>query len=180
MEQYDGSGLSALADSKLEEIKIGHAFDDDGMEALAKVKSLRIATIGHSRATDAGVAHFRNHQNIEEFNISPQARANRVTDRSLQVLATLPKLKRLGLHETFLTYENGLKHLVSLQGQLESVSFKGALVLPADVDRMRADHPGLKVEASTPAEILGAPNSRGVLKWASPEALKYLNAASGE
>ena len=34
IEQYDGSGIAALADSsKLEEIKIGHAFDDDGMAA---------------------------------------------------------------------------------------------------------------------------------------------------
>ena len=45
---YDGSGLAALATSKLEEIKI------------AKVKSLGIALIGHSKATDAGVAHFAN------------------------------------------------------------------------------------------------------------------------
>ena len=57
---YDGSGLAAFANSKLEEIKIGHAFDDQGMAALAKVKSLRIAQIGHSKATDAGVAHFAN------------------------------------------------------------------------------------------------------------------------
>jgi hypothetical protein len=57
---YDGSGLAALANSKLEEIKIGHAFDDQGMAALVKVKSLRIALIGHSKATDAGVAHFAN------------------------------------------------------------------------------------------------------------------------
>jgi len=30
------------------------------MAALAKVKSLRVALIGHSKATDAGVAHFAN------------------------------------------------------------------------------------------------------------------------
>lgn len=171
---YDGSGLTALADSKLEEIKIGHAFDDDGMAALAKVKSLRAATIGHSKATDAGVAHLAKHPNLEEFNISPQARPNRVTDRSLAVLATLPKLKRLGIHETFVTYDGGLKHLAPLKGRLESVSFKGALVLPADVAKLQADHPGIKVETSTPAEILAAPNSRGVERWASPEAVAYL------
>ncbi len=57
---YGGSGLAALANSKLEEIKIGHAFDNQGMAALAKVKSLRVALIGHSKATAAGVAHFAN------------------------------------------------------------------------------------------------------------------------
>lgn len=33
---------------------------------------------------------------------------------TLPVLATLPKLKRLGLHESFLTYDGRLKHLKPL------------------------------------------------------------------
>jgi hypothetical protein len=180
VEQYDGSGLAALADSKLEEIKIGHAFDDNGMAALAKVKSLRSATIGHSRATDAGIAHFAKHPQLEEFHISPQARPNRVTNKCLPVLATVPNLKRLGLHETFVTYDGGLEHLKSLKGTLAFVSFKNALALPTDVEKLKADHPGLEVETSTPAEILAAPNSRGVLKWASPEAQQYLNSGSAK
>jgi hypothetical protein len=178
IELYDGSGIAALADGKLEEIKIGHAFDDDGMAALAKIKSLRSATIGHSRATDAGIAHFVKHPSLEEFHISPQARPNRVTNKCLPTLATLPKLKRLGLHETFVTYDGGLEHLRALKGTLAFVSFKNALVLPADVEKLKADHPGVEVETSTPAEILAAPNSRGVLKWAGPEAVQYLKAGA--
>jgi hypothetical protein len=180
VELYDGSGLAALANSKLEEIKIGHAFDDDGMASLAKVKSLRIATIGHSRVTDSGVAHLARHPNLEEFNISPQARANRVTEKCLPALATLPKLQRLGLHETFVTYDGGLKHLAALKGRLKFVSFKMALVLPADVEKLKADHPGLEVEISTPAEILASPNARGVERWASPEAVAYLKSGAGK
>lgn len=49
------------------------------------------------------------------------------------------------------------------------MSFRGALVLPADIEKLKADHPGLKVEISTPFEILAAPNSKGVLKWAGKE-----------
>jgi len=177
IETYDGSGVEALANGKLEEIKIGHAFDDDGMRGLAKIRSLRIAQIGHSRVTDAGVAHLAGHPNLEEFSISPQARPNRVTEKCLPALATLPKLERLGLHETFVTYDGGLKHLAKRKGQLKSVSFKMALVLPADVEKLKADHPGLEVETSTPAEILASPNARGVLKWASPEAVAYLKGA---
>ena len=174
IETYDGSGVEALANGKLEEIKIGHAFDDDGMKGLAKIRSLRIAQIGHSRVTDAGVAHLAGHPDLAEFSISPQARPNRVTEKCLPALATLPKLERLGLHETFVTYDGGLKHLAKLKGQLKSVSFKMALVLPADVEKLKADHPGLEVETSTPAEILASPNARGVQKWASPEAIEYL------
>jgi hypothetical protein len=177
VEQYDGSGLAALAESKLEEIKIGHAFSDNGMAALAKIKSLRSAQIGHSRATDAGIAYFVGHPTLEEFQISSQARPNRVTNTCLPSLAQIPKLQRLGLHETFVTYAGGLEHLEALRGTLKFVSFKGALVLPADIAMLKAVHPGLAVETSTPQEILAAPNSRGVLKWASPEAIAYLNEA---
>jgi len=178
IETYDGSGIEALADGKLEDIKIGHAFDDDGMAALAKVKSLTVAHIGHSRVTDAGVAHLAGHPNLREFSISPQARANRVTEKCLPALASLSKLQRLGLHETFVTYDGGLKHLAGLKGRLKSVSFKMALVLPADVEKLKADHPGLEVETSTPAEILASPNARGVQTWASPEAVAYLKGGS--
>ncbi|MEZ6139489.1 MAG: hypothetical protein R3B84_02855 [Zavarzinella sp.] len=172
--QYDGSGFSAFKTGKLEEIRIGHAFDDLGMAALAQVKSLRMAIIVHSKATDLGIKHFENHPNLEEFEISSQGRANRVTEKSLPIFATLPKLKRLALHETFLTYDQGLKHLAPLKGRLETVSLKGSLVLPEDIDRLRRDHPNMTIVTSTPAEILDSPNSRGVLKWASPKAIEYL------
>jgi hypothetical protein len=173
-EKYDGSGFAALKASKLENVRIGHAFDDHGMAALSTVSSLRSVDICHSKATDAGIAHFAKHPNLEEFSISSQGRPNRVTNKALLSLATIPKLKRLTLQETFLTYEGGLKHLASLKGQLEAVSFKGSLVLPDDVEKLRGDHPALTIVTSTPAEILEAPNSRGVMKWASPAAVEYL------
>jgi hypothetical protein len=174
LEQYDGAGIDALAATKLTEIKIGHAFDDDGMADLAKIHSLRVVTIGHSRATDTGVAAFANHPALEEFNISSQARPNRVTNRAVASLATLPKLTRLGLHETFLTYQDGLHHLAARRGQLQSVSFRGSLVLPADLERLLADHPGLQLETSSAAELLSSANSRGLLRWASPAAIAWL------
>jgi len=173
-EKYDGSGFAALSTSKLENVRIGHAFDDRGMAALASVASLRALDICHSKATDEGIAYFAKHPNLEEFSISSQGRPNRVTDKALSAIATISKLKRLNLHETFLTYEGGLKHLAQLKGQLLAISFKGSLVLPADVEKLRRDHPSLEVVTSTPTEILEAPNSRGVMKWASPAAVEYL------
>jgi hypothetical protein len=179
-ENYDGSGFAALKDGKLEEVKIGHAFDDKGMAALAQVTALRVVMIGHSRATDRGISHFARHPGLEEFGISSQGRPDRVTDQCLPVFATMPRLKRLNLHETFLTYDGGLKHLAPLKGRLEAVSFKGSLVLPADVESLRRDHPSLGIVTSTPTEILEAPNSRGVMKWASPAAIEYLKTGGRE
>lgn len=174
LEDFDGSGFAAFASSKLEEVRIGHGFDDDGLIALASVKSLRSLDVCHSRATEKGLAALAKHPNLEEFRMSCQGRQGRITDQSMIVLATLPKLKRLSLAETFLTYENGLKHLSIGKGRMELISFKGSLVLPADVAKLKADLPEATIETSSPAEILAAPNSRGVLKWASPEGQAYL------
>jgi len=170
---YDGSGFTAKEKSKLEEVRIGHAFDNTGMAALAKIHSVKTIDIGHSRVTDQGVEALANHPNLEVFRISSQAVKDRITERCLPIFATLPKLKELGLHETFVTYDGGFKHLSSSK-TLAVLSLKGSLVLPANVDKLKKDLPSLTVATSTPAEILAAPNSRGVVRWASPEAIEYL------
>ena len=172
-ERYDGTGFTALEKSKLEEVKIGHAFDDKGMAALAKVQSVKSMSIVHSKVTDQGLRALANHPNLEVFRFGSASRPERGTDKCLPVFATLPKLRELGLHETFVTYDGGLKHL-STSKTLAVLSLKGSLVLPADVAKLKKDLPKLTVETSTPAEILAAPNSRGVARWATPEAKEYL------
>lgn len=170
---YDGSGFAALEKSKLEEVKIGHAFDDEGMAALARVRSVKSMHIGHSKVTDKGLQALAGHPSLEVFRISSQGRPDRVTEKCLPVFAALPKLKELGLHETFVTYDGGLKHLAASK-TLSSLSLKHSLVLTADVEKLKTDLPKLTVETSSPAEILAAPNSRGVARWATPEAKEYL------
>ncbi|MFN9912069.1 MAG: hypothetical protein ACK53L_05775, partial [Pirellulaceae bacterium] len=54
------------------------------------------------------------------------------------------------------------------------VSFRGSLVMPADLERFRADHPALQLETSSAGELLSSANSRGLLRWASPEAVAWL------
>lgn len=177
---YDGSGIASLKDSKLEEIKIGHAFDDDGMRALSKIPSLRIVQIGHSKVTDEGIAALANHPNIEEASFSPMG-SPKITNKTLKVLASLPKLKRIGMNETFVTYKDGFEYLKPLKGRLESVTLRQSLVLPADVERLKADHPGLEVVTSTPAEVAEKPFRRNqLLKWASAEAVEYLKSGFEE
>jgi hypothetical protein len=175
---YSGAGFAALSKSKLEEVRIGHGFNDEGMKALASIPTLRRVDIVHSKVSDKGLAALKGHAAIEEFKISSQARPQHITEKSIAVLATLPKLRVLGVNETFLTYEGGLKHLAEAKQPLESLSLKHSLVLPADVTRLQKALPRLKIETSTPAEILATPNARGVLKWASAEAQTYLK--SGE
>lgn len=173
---YSGAGFSALVESKLAIVKIGHAFNDEGMKALAQIPSLRQVHIGHSKVTDDGVAALANHPNLEDVSFAPMGRPN-VTNRTLAVLATLPKIRRIGMNETFVTYAGGFEHLKPLSGQLESVALKWSLVQPADLEKLKADHPGLEVTTSTMAEVAEKRFRRNqLLKWASPEAAAFLKA----
>jgi hypothetical protein len=169
---YDGSGFVHLQKLPIVELRIGHAFDDQGVAQLAGFRSLKKLELCHSPVTDAGLRALKAHPTLEDFTISSQARPERITEQCLATLTTLPKLKRLSLQETFLTYEGGLKLLKAKP--LEALSLKGTLVLPEDLKLLQADHPQVTIEISTPAEILAAPNSRGVARWASPAAQKYL------
>jgi hypothetical protein len=177
---YSGAGFAALKDSKLAIVKIGHAFDDSGMKALASIPSLRRIDIGHSKVTDAGIAALAGHPNLEEASFSPMG-APKITNKTLAVLATLPKLQRIGMNETFVTYADGFEHLKPLQGRLKSVELVQSLVLPTDVEKLKADHPGLDVKTSTMAEVAEKTYRRNqLLKWASPEAVAYLKANEGK
>jgi len=177
-ENYDGSGFIALKDSKLESVKIGHAFNDNGMAALAQIPSLKTIDIGHSKATDAGVAHFANHPGIEEASFSPMG-SPKITDKTLEILATIPNIKRIGMVECFVTYDGGFAHLKPLSGQLEAMNLKLSLVLDSDIEKLRADHPGIEVTTSTIEEVAKKPYRRNqLLKWASPEAKALLETAN--
>jgi len=173
-DQYDGSGVAAMEHSKLEDVRLTGAFSDVGMKHLAKIRSLQSIDIFHTPVTDEGIAHLANHPRIKEVRFGPMG-APRITNKTLKTLATLPKIERIGMDETFLTYEDGFEHLKRLRGQLKFVGMKNSLVLPADVESLMADHPELEVATSTPAEI--AENQyffRQLLQWANPEAVEYL------
>lgn len=177
-ENYDGSGFVALKDGKLEEVKIGHAFDDNGMAALAQIPSLKSIDIGHSQVTDAGVAHFANHPTLESASFSPMG-SPKITDKTLEILATIPNIKRIGMVECYVTYDGGFIHLKPLSGQLEAMDLKLSLVLEADVEKLKADHPGIEVTTSSIDEVAKKPYRRNqLMKWAGPEAKALLETAN--
>jgi hypothetical protein len=174
-DDYDGAGLEALVNSKIQDFRITGAFADAGMKHLARIRSLQSIDIFHTRVTDEGIAHLENHPSLQDVRFAPMG-SPRVTNRTLRTLATLPKIKRIGLYETFVTYDDGFEHLKPLKGQLEFVGLKLSLVLPADIEKLKTDHPGIEVVISTPAEVGENQYLRNqLLRWASPEAVEYLN-----
>ena len=143
---YDGSALTALA--KLENLHTvnfsGGAFDDHGMEALAKLPALIEFGGWHNRITDAGIAFFRNHPTIESLAFGAFWE-QRISDDSLDVLSTCPKLRKLRIMETYLTWK-GLSKLVARKETLKEVDLGNSLIDPADVERLRAELPGVQVK----------------------------------
>jgi len=147
---FDGSGLAALTDSKIQSIRIGLGFDDAGMEQAAQIKALRVFEVAHSKTTEAGVVFFEGHPNLESFSI---AEMGRISEKALASIAKIPHLKKVGFRECYITYENGFAHLKPLAGQLEEIDLRMSLFSLADLNRLKADHPEAEIMTQTPEEI---------------------------
>lgn len=171
---YDGSGLVHLADSKLEELTMGHGFDDAGMAAIGKLKGLKTVKLVHAMGGSAGSAKaLIGHPSLVlvTFNLGPEKTNGEVC----KILATLPNIREIGLNETYMTYEGALEHLKPLAGKLKKVTFDASLILPADIEKLKADHPGLEVpEPKLSGLFRSGLRLNQIKKCASPEAIAYL------
>jgi hypothetical protein len=175
-EQYDGTGIIALKDGKLEELGIGHAFSNAGMAAAAKLPSLKKIHIFHSLVTDEGTAHLKGHAALEDVQFDTAGRPQ-IGPATYVTLATLPRLKRVAMHETFVKWDDGFSHLQPLASQFEAISLVKTLILPADLERLKTEFPKAQFTTATLAEVSeNAYRSNQLLKWATPEAAEYLRA----
>jgi len=180
-EQYDGSGIIALKNSKLEELGIGHAFGNAGMAALAQIPSLKKLHIFHSYVTDEGTAYLKGHAALEDVQFDTGAGTGRpMRPATYAVLATLPRLKRVAMHETFVKWEDGFSHLQPLSGQIEAISLTNTLVVPADLARLKTEFPKATFTLSSPETLSAyfAKHPQIINKWATPEAAAYLRSLS--
>jgi hypothetical protein len=168
---FTGTGLAGVAKlPKLERVTLaGGSFDDAGMAEAAKMPKLKELRAWHSKFTDAGVATFRNHPALESITIGPMWE-KALTDKTLEALATCPKLKKLGISETWLTWEGGLKHLVKLKGTLTDLDFGNCIIEPAELERLRTEMPGTKIAWKG----LGAGKEELSKAWIRPKAEKWI------
>lgn len=149
---YDGSGLAALAGSKIVKVKLGLGFSDRGMAAAAKIRGLRALHVIHSHATEAGIDALAWHPALEDFSIAGMA-TGRVTPAALAKIARIPRIRRVGFRECYVTYAGGLEHLKPLAGQLTEINLGMCLVSPDDLALLQQDHAGAQVVTMTPAQI---------------------------
>jgi hypothetical protein len=178
--EFDGSGFDALTESKLADIKIGLSFSDKGMEQCAKIKTLRIFSVAHSQATEAGIAFFAGHPGLTEFSIGEMA-SPRVTERALAAVAKIPNLKKIGFKECYVTHAGGFVHLAPLKGKLTEIDLSMSLSSAADLAKLQADHAKAKILTLEPAEIVKRHKfiAQNLAKQAPPELAAPLKAALG-
>ncbi len=148
---YSGKGFDVLADSKLIDIKLTLGINDAGMEQAAKIKGLKFFTVVHSQVSEAGVKFFEGHASLESFTVAEMGNVSQV---ALASIAKMPKVEHVGLQEAFVTYDGGLKHLLPMKGRLKTLDLSMSLVNAADLELVKADHPGAKVTTISPAEIV--------------------------
>lgn len=103
------SGLEALEELQID----GAKFTDDGMKALAGLKSLRKCTFFHvlmkEKFTGAGVAHLRELPKLETFGCGGSS----FNDEGMAACATLPRLRELRVWHTLAT-DAGVAKLSSM------------------------------------------------------------------
>lgn len=182
---FTGTGLAGVAKlPKLERVTLaGGSFDDAGMAEAAKLPKLKELRAWHSKFTDTGIAAFRNHPALESITIGPMWE-KALTDKTLESLATCPKLKKFGISETWLTWEGGLKHLTKLKGTLTDLDFGNCIIEPADVKRLQQEMPGTKIVwkglSAGKEELSKAWIRPKAEKWIPKELLDRVMASSGQ
>jgi hypothetical protein len=148
--EITGKGFAELARCpRLEAFGFaGSTVGDDGLKALAGVKSLRRVVCYHTRITDAGLAHLKELPDLREVHAGPQF-SMRLGDAGLTTLCRIPTLERIEYGETILTHDGSLKQLRSLKA-LKALKLDKVEVSAADLERLRAELPGVMIEHTPP------------------------------
>ena len=101
----------------------GPAIEEDSLKQTARLATLQsLLIVGGSAwgfgqtsvpashgVSDAGIAHFANHQSLQHLAIDSTG----LTDRSLEIVRTIPNLQSLTLQGSHFT-DDGLKHLAGM------------------------------------------------------------------
>ena len=97
---------------------------DGGLADLAAWQALeRLCLNGCTQITDAGLAHFENHPNLELLFVISEGRGRLpITDEGLASIGKIPQLKILLLGESSIT-DAGLRHLQTLR-KLETLAIQ--------------------------------------------------------
>jgi len=152
-DQPIGAGLAHLAAlPNLESVRLGGCMIGlEAMEALATIKTLKKLDVFHTfYVNDDALLPLQKLPDLRIFIAGPQF-SPRLTDAALRNLSTVKSLEEISLTETWLTYENGFKHLAALP-RLKKLSIPKVIASEEDVNRLKTELPNLVVEWTQPDE----------------------------
>jgi len=143
---FSGTGLKHLLElPKLASINFsGSTFDNEGLAQAVQLKSLTSFNVWHAKINDEGMAGFRGHPNLQSIRIG-QSFKNDLTDLTIENLSECPNLKSLRIAECYVTWENGLRHLVKRKETLATLDLANSLIAPADLEKFKEAMPEVKV-----------------------------------
>ncbi|MCC7336933.1 MAG: hypothetical protein IT422_17725 [Pirellulaceae bacterium] len=136
------AGIASLAKLPLEDLDISEAsgVNDETLETVGHMQSLKRLNLWRDTVSDAGVEHLAGLTNIEWLNLDN----THLTDAGLPHLAGLTKLKFLHLGSTAVT-DAGMPALVSLKS-LKDLKVTRSAVTEAGVDVVKQAIPGIEIQ----------------------------------
>jgi len=151
-EKFTGAGVAHLAElPRFESFGCGgSSFNDEGLAACAKLPHLRELRIWHTMATDAGVAKLTGMTSLKIVKLGPQF-TPRITDASVVNLSKIKSLETVSVMETRLSWEKSLSKLKDLPA-LKLLELQQDEISEADLARLRAELPGVKIDYKAPTD----------------------------
>jgi hypothetical protein len=153
---FSGKGLAHLADlPHLQSLTVAGslAFNDDGMAAVARLKTLQEFRTWHAGATNEGVKKLKDLPNLKSLNLGQRLTYKPPacpTDETIDILADLKTLETLQLSETRLNFAS-LQRLKQLP-MLKKLTLEGVDLSKADLERLKKELPTAAITWTEPNE----------------------------
>jgi len=153
---FSGAGLVHLAEMpNLERLTVAGslAFNDEGMAAVAKLTKLKEFRTWHAGPTNEGVKKLKELKNLKSLYLGQRLTYKPPacpTDETIAILVELKSLESLQLDEARLSFA-ALQQLKQLSA-LKKLTLGGIDISKAEVERLRAELPLVKIDWSEPTE----------------------------
>jgi hypothetical protein len=153
---FTGAGLAHLAKMpNLDRLTVAGSFEfgDAGMAAVAELAGLKELRTWHAGPTNDGVKKLKTLKNLTSLHLGQRLTYKQPScpnDETIAILAEMPSLQTLILEEARLSLP-ALEELKRLS-TLKKLTLAGIDIPKADVDRLKAELPAVKIEWTEPNE----------------------------
>ncbi len=175
-EAFDGSALEAFADAPLRSFQAGGSmFNDAGFVHIAKIQTLEHLTLHHVSVAEENLKLLEGHPALTSIELSSMGKPL-YKDSTIPLLAKIPNLRRIAIHESYLTFDGGFAHLEPIKDQIERIFFRYPAITPEDRAKLEAFLPNAEVVVHS-AKSFDQGHVRNFRTWVPAEDLAKIEAA---